>query len=212
MTNYTALYDAWKREKEHPDIQPLTENFHTLMMGYTAQLREQSKIIDKSSLSGKIIDKEREHVQRMLKEINQIRLRKLVVLELDEKPVDVLNLTAEEKRLQVDLRRLLATYNQSVKHMITGRELIETNSQDLAPIVQQAAQTLPNIQPAQQPVQAKQPQIFKTIRFIQPIPAIMGVDMKTYGPFKTEEIASIPLQNAENLIRKGIAKEVEIPP
>ena len=40
----------------------------------------------------------------------------------------------------------------------------------------------------------------------------MGVDMMTYGPFKAEDVASLPAPNAENLIRKGIAKEVEISP
>jgi DNA replication initiation complex subunit (GINS family) len=40
----------------------------------------------------------------------------------------------------------------------------------------------------------------------------MGVDMKTYGPFKAEDVASLPAQNADNLIRKGIAKLVETEP
>jgi DNA replication initiation complex subunit (GINS family) len=40
----------------------------------------------------------------------------------------------------------------------------------------------------------------------------MGTDMKTYGPFAAEDVASLPAQNAENLIRKGIAQEVETSP
>jgi DNA replication factor GINS len=49
-----------------------------------------------------------------------------------------------------------------------------------------------------------------TIRFLRAVPAIIGIDMKTYGPFKAEDLASMPVENAENLIRRGIAKEVEI--
>jgi DNA replication initiation complex subunit (GINS family) len=48
------------------------------------------------------------------------------------------------------------------------------------------------------------------VRFLQAVPAIMGIDMKTYGPFKPEDVVSLPVENAENLIRRGIAKEVEI--
>ena len=48
------------------------------------------------------------------------------------------------------------------------------------------------------------------VRFLQPLPAIMGIDMKAYGPFQPEELATIPRQNAENLIKRGIAKKVEI--
>jgi DNA replication factor GINS len=206
IDNYSRLYDAWRREKQRIDIQPLQENFHAAIAEYITQLREQTKTADKSTLAGKIIEKEKEHVERMIGELNQIRMRKIVILEVEEKPVDVLNLTAEEKRLQVELRRLLAAHSQGIKHVLVGREY-----KTEIPLPQN---TQPQTQPQQttQPPQQKPQQAFKVIRFTQTIPAIMGVDMMTYGPFKAEDIASLPAPNAENLIRKGIAKEVEISP
>ena len=48
------------------------------------------------------------------------------------------------------------------------------------------------------------------LRFIQEIPAIVGSDMKIYGPFKPEDIATLPLENARILIKKGVALEVEV--
>ncbi len=53
---------------------------------------------------------------------------------------------------------------------------------------------------------------YKVLRFLKPVPAIMGVDMKTYGPFNPEDVASLPEENAENLIRRGFAMVVEIQP
>ena len=50
------------------------------------------------------------------------------------------------------------------------------------------------------------------VRFLQPLPAIMGIDMKAYGPFEPEELATIPVQNAQNLIKRGIVKPVEVEP
>lgn len=50
------------------------------------------------------------------------------------------------------------------------------------------------------------------VRFLQPLPAIMGIDMKAYGPFQPEELGTIPAQNAEALIKRGIAKKVEVEP
>lgn len=206
IDNYSRLYDAWRREKQRIDIQPLQENFHAAIAEYITQLREQTKTVDKSTLAGKIVEKEKEHVERMIGELNQIRMRKIVILEVEEKSVDVLNLTAEEKRLQVELRRLLAAHSQGIKHVFVGREY-----KTEIPLPQN---TQPQTQPQQttQPPQQKPQQAFKVIRFTQTIPAIMGVDMMTYGPFKAEDIASLPAPNAENLIRKGIAKEVEISP
>jgi DNA replication factor GINS len=45
------------------------------------------------------------------------------------------------------------------------------------------------------------------VRFLQAIPAIIGPDMKAYGPFKEEDVASLPAENAEILITRGVAKE-----
>jgi len=34
--------------------------------------------------------------------------------------------------------------------------------------------------------------------------------MKTYGPFKVEDVASLPAENAKILIRQGLAEKVEV--
>ena len=47
------------------------------------------------------------------------------------------------------------------------------------------------------------------VRFTREMPAIMGTDMKSYGPFKAEDIATLPLQNAEALLRQGVAIRIE---
>ena len=47
------------------------------------------------------------------------------------------------------------------------------------------------------------------LRFLQDIPAIIGSDMKTYGPFLAEDVGSLPDENAKILVRQGLAKLVE---
>lgn len=46
------------------------------------------------------------------------------------------------------------------------------------------------------------------IRFLQEVDEIIGADLKKYGPFKTEDIATIPYENAQALITKNIATKV----
>ena len=48
------------------------------------------------------------------------------------------------------------------------------------------------------------------IRFMIKIPLIVGVDMKNYGPFEPEDIATLPRENAEALIRQKAALEIRI--
>jgi len=50
-----------------------------------------------------------------------------------------------------------------------------------------------------------------TVRFAKPIPAIIGADMKIYGPFAAEDVASVPAENAKILVKQGLAEVVEVP-
>ena len=46
------------------------------------------------------------------------------------------------------------------------------------------------------------------IRFLNEVNEIVGADLEKYGPFKTEDIATIPYENAQALIAKNIATKV----
>lgn len=41
------------------------------------------------------------------------------------------------------------------------------------------------------------------VRFLQEIPEFVGIDLKDYGPFKPNDTAEIPLENAILLILQG---------
>lgn len=181
---YDRLLEAWRRERREADLQPLPEAFFAEMSEYASRLREQTRMLERGSMRGRIAERERENAERMLGELFRLRLRKIVVSELDGAAIPATVLTPEEKRLHADLRRLLSGHSERLKSILTGR----------AP-----------------PVEARPPprRGFKVVRFVKALPAIMGIDMKTYGPFKPEDVAAIPAENAENLIRRGIAKGVE---
>lgn len=50
------------------------------------------------------------------------------------------------------------------------------------------------------------------VRFLKDAPAIVGADMKTYGPFEKEEIAELPKPNAEAFVKQELATYELIPP
>ena len=49
-----------------------------------------------------------------------------------------------------------------------------------------------------------------TVRFVKDFDEIIGVDLEKYGPFKPEDIATIPNENAQALFSNGIALKVRI--
>lgn len=46
------------------------------------------------------------------------------------------------------------------------------------------------------------------VRFLKETDEIVGADLEKYGPFKTEDIATVPYENAQALISKNIATKV----
>jgi len=46
------------------------------------------------------------------------------------------------------------------------------------------------------------------IMFIKPIEQFVGVDMYKYGPFKVEDVANLPFENALSLVNNKIATEI----
>ncbi|GAF82514.1 unnamed protein product, partial [marine sediment metagenome] len=78
---YSKLLDAWKKEVKFNDLQALPEGFYAEMVGYVSQLREQTRMIDKTSLKGRISVKEKDNAEKLLREISNLRLRKIVLAE-----------------------------------------------------------------------------------------------------------------------------------
>lgn len=52
---------------------------------------------------------------------------------------------------------------------------------------------------------------FKLVRMLDDLPAIVGMDLVTYGPFKKEDIVLIPYDNAKILVTKELAMEIHSP-
>lgn len=196
---YERLHRVWEKENEKPGLQNIPDKFLHEMRRYSEELNKTPT--DPGALTSSITKKERRFVGQMLRELTETRLRKIVTKELRGEPIDAQAMTPEEQRFHANLRQLLLGYRQ-------GADIPEPEA---SPTVQ-----APRPAPAPRPSVTASHEAPKgdlvVIRFLKPLPAIMGVDMKAYGPFDPEDVASIPRQNAVNLIRRGIAKLVDIEP
>ena len=50
------------------------------------------------------------------------------------------------------------------------------------------------------------------VRFLKPMESFVGVDMNKYGPFREEDVASLPLENARSIVDSGLAIQVHAQP
>lgn len=51
---------------------------------------------------------------------------------------------------------------------------------------------------------------YSAVRFLKPSPPTMGADLARYGPFRTEDITFLPIENVKVLLKQGIVQELDI--
>ncbi len=181
---YDELYETWRREKESSDVQTLSKDFFSRLAQYMKKLKEESRMLDEKSTRGRLLVQEVKNARKLGEELIQIRYEKMMKKTLAGDHVTKEDLTAEEEKIYEEIASSFESYNSFLKGVISG------NSSSLM-------------------FEAKEKPKKKVLRFLREVPSIIGTDMKPYGPFKPEDVASLPSENAKILVKQGIAVEVE---
>lgn len=177
-TIYDDLEQAWKREVHSSDLQPLRPGFFKDLSAYTRRLREASRNVDSKSLKAAIIEDELQRIEQLLSSLLDRRLDKL----WSRKDLDQSNgLDQAEKRSSKALEEVTRDYERLKQDLTQGKD-------PSAPRPREG--------------------IYVLVRFVRDVPSIIGVDLKSYGPFRTEDIARLPRENASSLVRQSSAVEV----
>jgi len=192
---YNELYSAWQREIDDPTLGGLPLDFYTKISQYLKHIKEEDKVLDKKSVKTSLLDHESVNVERMLKELLGSRYRKIIrtVTKTQKLPTELL--TVEEARMCETFADFTKSYHKFTDNLMQG----QLNFEPIKVVVKNETYAA-----------APQPHKRSTIRFLKNIPAIMGADMKSYGPFIAEDVASLPPQNAQILVKQGLAVLVEV--
>jgi DNA replication factor GINS len=179
---YNELYDAWRREKDGAELQPLPKDFYAKLAEYVRKIREESRMLDEKTTRGRLLTREAENARKMVMELVSLRHNKTVQLVSKGEGMNVEGLTNEEEKLFSDVSPSFEVFRGLVKEIEAGR-------------LHQTVREKPKN---------------RVLRFLKETPVIVGADMKTYGPFQPEDVASVPTENAKILTKQGIAVEVEV--
>jgi len=141
-------------------------------------LKEAQRNLDQRSLKAILLDEETKRIERLAVELIDRRVAKIW-----HASQTIIQVTAHssEKWAQEELSTLARHYRKFKEDTVQG------------------------IEPSNSPEKKKDNLL---LRFIKDMPSIIGVDLKTHGPFIKEDIAVLPYENAESLIRQGTAVEV----
>jgi len=180
---YDELYDAWKRELENVELEKLLSDFYSRVADYLRRLKEEGRMLDKRTVKARLLKDEMQNVKRMAHELIQTRYRKLVKKAANGERITSGFLTVEEKKIHAGVLPLAEAHYSLAENILRGHA---------------------------QKVNVEQKHKNAVLRFLKNVPEIIGADMKTYGPFKIEDVASLPLDNSKILVKQGLAERVEV--
>jgi DNA replication factor GINS len=183
--NRDNLYRIWKAEKTDKALQRVPKSFYSEVSGLVSDCKTALAATGQDKTLKAISEKELKILQRLGTEIAETRLKKIVEAALSREEVSIGMLAQEE----AELAKMIATHIGGHYNFID--ELAQGELETPAP--------------SSKPVEVK----LEVVRFLSDFPAIIGVDLKTYGPFKAEDIATLPRENASALINQGVAKQVQ---
>ncbi len=109
---YNQLYAAWQREIDDPTLGALPPDFFVKIAEYLRRIKDEDKILDKKSVKMNLLLHESANVERMLKELLEIRYRKLIktVTKNHKAPAELL--TVEEARMVETFADFTKTYHK----------------------------------------------------------------------------------------------------
>lgn len=182
---YTTLYHLWETEKGQLALQTLNRTFFQDLSRYVKSLREEVQSLDEKTWKAELLIEEQKRIKTLLLDLIVTRFQKMLDAVKEERDLIPDQLTIEEE-YSYNALQLTWKHTQTIAaDILRGRP--PKIASDLS---------------------MKKPKRL-LIRFLQAIPAIVGPDMKTYGPFKEEDVAYLPIENAEVLIKRNIAIDVE---
>ena len=119
--------------------------------------------------------------------------------------IDLSTLLLQEKKL---FDRLVKIYTENRESILTN--IMNGKQPTLKETLEDTSEEGGNefINESEELKELKEKEETKKIRFIHPVPKFLGRNLEKHGPFEADEIANLPKDISDILIRKGRAEEI----
>ena len=214
VEDYEKLFNHWLEEFQNSELTKLTPELFDEYNKFVKQIKEYRD--DTSDvIKEQLLKSYKDNIKYLFKDLLKLRKVKIINSALSLKEMDLDKMIEAEKLLFQNLVSSLKGYKK-VKAIskydeeenfkspkLTNKELNEITEipQTSQPISQEDI-----IKPETSDKDFK----YTLIRILEKTPAIVGIDLINYGPFKKEDIAHLPSKNAKILIYEKFAEEIDI--
>ncbi len=202
---FETLYDLLSKEKKKGELQELPKEFFNDLLSY---LKNKQSLFEKFKTDDLIFSIDR---QKKLKELTNIKgiVQDLLIKRI-QKITDLVSLSVrtgkdiisnkplleEEKVVAQELREILSTYKKQVIDRINSFKKPNLKAE-------------PRKDKSQEKEKKSPDEDLVLLRFKSPVPQFLDEQGEVVGPFREEDIASLPREIASILIKKGRAEEMK---
>ncbi|MHA1594815.1 MAG: DNA replication complex subunit Gins51 [Candidatus Baldrarchaeia archaeon] len=184
---YSKLLSFWREESSGRSISELPNEIFDEVSGLARKILSLMRLHEDKSVVYKIASTMLENIKFMISEMLTLRMFKVITSLL-------------EKRNSIgDLKKSFAHVERHLEHIAKGVEMFHSLLDNILKFESSTTEVM------HAPIR-KIREGYALIRILRKLPKIVGVDMTIYGPFNEEDIVILPQQNAEVLVKRGIAE------
>lgn len=200
---FETLYNLLLKEKKSGELQEIDSSFFEDLLGY---LKEKQKSLTQFKTDDLIFSVERQkklkeitNIKNLVKDILEKREQKITDLAFlsvrtGQKGTDLRLMLAEEKALYNSLEQFYSNYKRAVLDKLFVFEkpdisLLESKSEE--------------------PIKSDTKKGLLLVRFKLPVPQFVDNSGEIIGPFREDDVASLPYNIAEILIEKERAEQIQ---
>jgi len=184
---YNEMFNIWKKEKTNDELQDLEGDYYQQLITFLRKVKGNKKDFNKESLEHVLSKKEIHKIEKLVLDTIEIRFQKMVKAISAGNQISSSVLTKEEKTIYEELTKGFRFFENFKNEILRGEIKKKSGSNENS---------------------TEDTKVL--VRFVEDVPSLMGVDMKTYGPFRKEDIAMLLIDNAKVLIDRGVAINIKI--
>jgi DNA replication initiation complex subunit (GINS family) len=223
--DYDKLYQHWLKEFEKEELSHLTQE---IFDNYKKSLSyiNQSQIEEGPKVELSLLNSYKRRFTYLFKDFLKIREVKILNSALSLKDINLNNVIEAEKLFFQNLVSTIKGYKKLKKLALYDDQsplelegiLLDDEKHDNIPLIEESVKEY-SLEPKSEAQFEKLEieQSFKEdkynytlIRFNEPSPPLVGIDLINYGPFQVNDVANMPYKNAKILIYEKLAEKIEL--
>ena len=182
---YEKLLKLWQEENEKENLVFIPKDFKTRVFTYVEELNKMMESYKEGATEKELIKNEILEFKLLFNDFLKVRLNKIICLTIEGVNLERTHLLSEEQKV-------IESFKSSMRNFFDSFQIRTETEETQLELTKEESKMV-------------------VIRILQDIDEeIVGIDLKNYGPFRKEDIATIPEKNAILLIEKNVAMPVKM--